>query len=106
MDEKPPDDSFLIRRQTYFKQLRKYVNVDTIYTLQSIDWGAQHCVFVDKKNRVFTFGQKRYGKLGLDEQPEEEEEEVSSDDDDKSIDSFKYKEKLLDTKQDWLEVNN
>ena len=30
--------------------------IEKIYTLQSIDWGANHCVFVDKMNRVFTMG--------------------------------------------------
>ena len=38
---------------------------DSIHTVQSIDWGLNHCVFVDKKNRLFTMGQNRYGKTGL-----------------------------------------
>ena len=37
---------------------------EKIDTIKSIDWGVNHCVFVDKKNRVFTLGQNRYGKLG------------------------------------------
>ena len=39
--------------------------LDSIHTVQSIDWGLNHCVFVDKKNRLFTMGQNRYGKTGL-----------------------------------------
>ena len=33
-----------------------FERIDTITTVQSIDWGLNHCVFVDKKNRVFSMG--------------------------------------------------
>ena len=39
--------------------------MDKVSTLQSIDWGLNHCIFVDKKNRVFSFGSNINGKLGL-----------------------------------------
>ena len=51
--------------------------VETIHTVQSIDWGSNHCVFVDRQNRTFTFGSNRYGKLGSGE-PELESETESS----------------------------
>ena len=104
-----PSDN-LLRRQTYFKELRKYIEVEVIYTVQSIDWGFQHCVFVDKKNRVFTFGQKRYGKLGSDEQPGEESEWSESSKEDGSEEhpaDFKddLLENLVGSNQDLLKVN-
>ena len=39
--------------------------MDTIQTVQAIDWGLNHCVFVDRRNRVFSFGHNRYGRTGL-----------------------------------------
>ena len=38
---------------------------ETITCVQDIDWGANHMVFIDKKNRMFTMGQNRDGKTGL-----------------------------------------
>ena len=51
--------------------------LDKISTLQSIDWGLNHCIFVDKKNRVFSFGSNINGKLGLGE-PDYIEDDQSS----------------------------
>ena len=39
--------------------------IDAIVTLQSIDWGTNHAIFVDRRNRIFTMGHNRYGKTGL-----------------------------------------
>ena len=45
------------------KKHRKY-NTEYISEFQSIAWGIDHCVFVDKKHRVFSMGTGRYGRLG------------------------------------------
>ena len=39
-----------------------------ISELASISWGLDHCVFVDKKHRVFSMGYNRYGRLGHGEE--------------------------------------
>lgn len=43
----------------------KLVELDCIRTVKSIDWGSNHCVFVDHHNRVWAIGQHRFGCTGL-----------------------------------------
>ena len=40
--------------------------IDKIYNLISIDWGQNHTVFLDKRNRVFSMGNNLHGKTGQD----------------------------------------
>ena len=40
---------------------------ETVTYLKSICWSENHCVFVDKQNRVFAMGNPRYGRLGTTE---------------------------------------
>ena len=61
--------------------------MEKIKNLLSIDWGVNHCLIVDKQNRVFSMGHNRYGKLGISihsnfKRGNEDEEEDDSDDDD------------------------
>jgi len=32
--------------------------------LKYIDWGANHCAFIDHKGRMFTMGKDEKGRLG------------------------------------------
>lgn len=43
---------------------KKKNDVEYISELHSICWGLDHCLFVDKKHRVFSTGFNRYGRLG------------------------------------------
>ena len=43
----------------------RLTQIDAIVTIQSIDWGINHAVFIDRRNRIFTMGHNRYGKTGL-----------------------------------------
>ena len=45
----------------------QYKKLETLSSLRSIDWGINHCVIVDNKNRVYSMGQKSNDKLGLAE---------------------------------------
>ena len=39
--------------------------LEEITSIMSIDWGLNHCVFVDNVGRVFSYGSNRHGKTGL-----------------------------------------
>lgn len=39
--------------------------LDTFKTIVSIDWGPNHCVFVDNLGRIFSMGSNFLGKTGL-----------------------------------------
>lgn len=44
----------------------KKEGIEYISEFQSIAWGLDHCLLVEKKlNRVFATGFNRYGRLGL-----------------------------------------
>lgn len=45
------------------KKHRKH-NTEYIEHFESIAWGVDHCLFVDKKCRVFSMGFGRHGRLG------------------------------------------
>ena len=51
--------------------------VDIISMVESIDWGENHCVFINKRQQIFVMGQKGYGQLGLT--PNYEQYQYSSD---------------------------
>ena len=39
--------------------------VEKIESILSIDWGPNHCCFVDQKHRVFAFGSNLHGRTGV-----------------------------------------
>ena len=39
--------------------------IDKINYVHTIDWGINHCVFLDRKDRMFSLGYNRQGKTGL-----------------------------------------
>ena len=39
--------------------------IEKIESLHTIDWGPNHVIFVDKKSRVFSLGDNKFGKTGL-----------------------------------------
>jgi alpha-tubulin suppressor-like RCC1 family protein len=45
------------------KKHRKH-QTDYIINFESISWGVDHCLFVDKSNRVFSMGFGHNGRLG------------------------------------------
>lgn len=49
----PPD---LWGAYSYPQNLRNVQKLEKVNTVQAISWGENHCVFVDRKNRVFSFG--------------------------------------------------
>jgi len=57
-----------------FKKIRK------ISMLKSIDWGLNHCAFVDDSNRVYAMGQNRNGKVGAGDQLQIEDSDRSHSD--------------------------
>lgn len=45
------------------KKHRKY-NTEYITEFEAISWGIDHCLFLDKKHRVFSTGFAKHGRLG------------------------------------------
>ena len=43
---------------------KKVSGSEYISSLLSVSWGNDHCLMVDKKNRVYSTGFNRYGRLG------------------------------------------
>jgi hypothetical protein len=44
---------------------------EEINWIRSIDWSPYHCVFMDERNRIFTFGDNMYGLTGLQSRDKE-----------------------------------
>jgi alpha-tubulin suppressor-like RCC1 family protein len=44
--------------------------LDIITDVKSIDWGADHCIFVDKKNRVYMMGRSMDNEIGYEHDDE------------------------------------
>lgn len=42
----------------------KRLNTEYISYFESISWGIDHCLMLDKKHRVFSMGFGKYGRLG------------------------------------------
>lgn len=40
------------------------INTEYITEFENISWGMDHCLFLDKKHRVFSMGFGRHGRLG------------------------------------------
>jgi len=40
------------------------INTEYITEFETISWGNDHCLFLDKKHRVFSMGFGRHGRLG------------------------------------------
>ena len=42
----------------------KKINTEYISQFQSVSWGIDHCLLLDKKHRVFSMGFNKHGRLG------------------------------------------
>jgi alpha-tubulin suppressor-like RCC1 family protein len=66
VQSKEKNDSSDIVLEAFLDENKKHKKINTEYIneFETISWGIDHCLFIDKKRRVFSMGFGKYGRLG------------------------------------------